>query len=154
MVESLASYQSSFFSGIKDWTPNIDKIAKNNISLSNFYANGFVTEDAEVAIITGQLPIYAPNAYSTGGGVSFDGFYNIEESLPNILKKYNYNNEFITSSDLLFSNTGNWAKSNGFNYIEGSDHKDYEGKPRYHFAAAADEYLYERVIKRIKKTNF
>lgn len=151
MVESLASYQSDFFSGIKNWTPNLDNIAKDNISFTNFYANGFVTEDAEIAIITGELPIYAPKAYSNGGGVSFDGFYNIEHSLPNILKKYNYKSEFITSSDLKFSNTGEWAKSNGFNYIEGSNHKDYINKPRYHFEAAADEYLYKRVLNRIKK---
>ena len=151
MVESLASYQSDFFSGIKNWTPNLDNIAKDNISFTNFYANGFVTEDAQIAMITGELPIYAPKAYSNGGGVSFDGFYNIKHSLPNILKKYNYKSEFITSSDLKFSNTGKWAKSNGFDYIEGSEHKDYINKPRYHFEAAADEYLYKRVLNRIEK---
>ncbi|XOB62612.1 LTA synthase family protein [Campylobacterota bacterium DY0563] len=153
MVESLASYQSQYFSGIKNWTPNLDKIAKDNISFLNFFANGFVTEDAEVSINTGEFPLYAPKAYTNGGGVSFTGFYNMEESLPNILKRFNYHTEFITSSDLHFSNTGEWAKSNGFEYIEGSENSYYTNKQRFHFNAAADEFLYDRVIDRVKKQN-
>lgn len=151
MVESLSSYQSKHFSGIKDWTPNLDKIAKENLSYKNFFANGFVTEDAEIAILTGELPIYAPTDYSNGGGVSFNGFYNIQDSLPYILRKDNYTSEFITSSDLEFSNTGKWARSIGFDYVEGSEHPYYKNKKRFHFNAPADEYLYDRVINRINK---
>jgi len=151
MVESFASYQSNYFSGINNWTPNLDEIAKENIGFKNFFANGFVTEDAEIAIITGEFPLYAPTNYSNGGGVSFSGFYNSNFSLPNIIKKQSYHSEFITSSDLNFSNTGNWAKSNGFDYIEGSNHPFYNNKQKYHFDAAADEYLFKRVLNRIKK---
>lgn len=147
MVESLASYQSQYFSGMKNWTENLDKIAQENISYKNFFANGFVTEDAEISILTGEFPIYAPKVFSNAGGVSFDGFYNLENTLPKILKKQNYRSEFITSSDLSFSNTGNWADSIGFEYKEGSEHKDYETRVRLHFGAAADEYLYDRVKK-------
>ncbi len=157
MVESLSSYQSQLFSGIKNWTPNIDKIAKRNIYFSQFYANGFVTEDAEISILTGLFPLYAPNIFSNGGGVSFKGFYNIKTSLPYKLKENGYETEFITSSDLKFSNTGIWAKSIGFDYIEGSKHKDYNGLTRYHFDAPADKFLYKRVLSRInknKKNNF
>lgn len=156
MVESLASYQSQYFSGIKNWTPNLDKIAKKNISFKNFYANGFVTEDAEISILLGELPIYAPKVYSNGGGVSFEGFYNKKNSLANILKIKNYSTEFITSSDLEFSNTGKWAQSIGFNYIEGSEHPYYKAKQRYHFEAAEDKYLYHRVLNRLdkQKSNF
>jgi glucan phosphoethanolaminetransferase (alkaline phosphatase superfamily) len=150
MVESLATYQSKYFSDIKDFTPNLDAIAKNNISFLNFYSNGFMTEDAEISILTGLFPIYAPKIFSDGGGVSFNGFYNINDSLPNILNRYNYNTEFITSADLNFSNTNKWAKSLGFKYIEGSQHPYYNDKKRYHFKAASDEYLYHRVLSRIK----
>jgi hypothetical protein len=149
MVESLSSYQSNYFSNIKNWTPNLDKIAKENLSFKNFYANGFVTEDAEISILTGELPIYAPNIFSNGGGVSFEGFFNLKDSLPYILKNKEYFTEFITSSDLEFSHTGKWAKSIGFDYIEGSEHPYYSNKPRYHFEAAADEFLYDRVLNRI-----
>ncbi|WP_320035951.1 LTA synthase family protein [Halarcobacter sp.] len=151
MVESLSSYQSNLFSGINNWTTEIDKIAKENIYFKNFYANGYITEHAEISILTGELPIVPPQLFSKDDNISFNGFYNVKTSIPNILKNSNYDTEFITSSDLSFSNTGTWAKSIGFNYIEGSDHPFYNNLPRFHFFAASDKYLFERVIKRMNK---
>ena len=90
MVESLSSYQSDYFSGIKNWTPNLDLIASRNSSYKNFYANGFTTEDGEVSLLTGLLPIYRPSSYSDAGGVAFNGFFGLKNSLPNILKKQGY----------------------------------------------------------------
>jgi phosphoglycerol transferase MdoB-like AlkP superfamily enzyme len=149
MVESLASYQSNLFSGINNWTPNIDKIAKNNIYFTDFHANGFTTEDAEISILTGLLPIYAPKIFSNAGGVSFNGFYDLQDTLPLIAKSKGYHTEFITSSDLNFSNTGNWARSIGFEYIEGSENRFYDGLPRFHFKAAEDKYLLQNVLNRV-----
>ncbi|NOQ14330.1 MAG: sulfatase-like hydrolase/transferase [Methyloprofundus sp.] len=149
MVESLSSYQSSYFSGIKNWTPNLDIIASKNISYKNFYANGFTTEDGEISLLTGKLPIYRPSSYTNGGGTSFNGFFGVEESLPNILKKKRYTTDFLTTADLSFANTGEWAKSVGFNYIEGHEYPYYEKWDRFHFKAAPDEALYNRVLDRI-----
>jgi len=150
MVESLSSYQSDCFSGIRNWTPNLDTIARHNISYTDFYANGFTTEDAEISLLTGQLPIYPPSSYANGGGQSFKGFYGVEESLPHILKNQGYWTEFLTTADLEFADTGNWAKSIGFDYIEGHDHPYYEGWHRFHFKAAPDEALYNRVLDRVE----
>lgn len=150
MIESFASYQSNYFSNIKNWTPSLDKIAKSNISIKNFNSNGFVTEDAEISILTGLFPIYSPQLKAVLGSTAFQGFYSVKNSLPNILNKRNYSTEFVTSSDLTFSNTGAWAKSLGFDYIEGSEHPFYENKKRYHFQAPADEYLFKRVLNRIE----
>lgn len=150
MVESLSNYQSYFFSGINNWTPNLDEIARKNISYNNFYANGFTTEDAEVSLLTGKLPIYQPSSYSNGGGNSFNGFFNIQESLPRVLKRSGYVTEFLTTADLDFSGTGDWAKSIGFDYIEGHEHKFYDNMERFHFKAAPDKALYHRIIERIK----
>lgn len=153
MVESLSSYQSKLFSGIKDWTPNLDKIAKDNMYFSNFYANGYLTEDGEVSILTGLLPLTAPSIYANDGGVSFRGFYNISETLPNVLKERGYTSEFITSADLGFSNTRSWARNIGFDYTEGHEHPYYNTWPRYHFQAAPDEALYDRVLSRIEQNS-
>ncbi len=149
MVESLASYQSNYFSGIKDWTPSLDKIAKSNVSIKDFNSNGFITEDAEISILTGLLPIYSPTLKTKIGSTAFQGFFGIKDSLVNHLNNKNYTTEFITSSDLTFSNTGLWAKSIGFKYIEGSKHPYYKDKKRYHFEAPADEFLFQRVQNRI-----
>ena len=157
MVESLSSYQSQYFSGIRNWTPNLDKIARNNQSFHNFYANGFTTEDAEVALLTGLLPIYSPSSYTDDGGVAFSGFFDIKASLPNILREYGYTSEFLTTADLEFSNTRDWGMSIGFDYMEGQEHPYYEGWERFHFNAAPDEALYHRIFDRIEQnsqTNF
>jgi len=149
MVESLSSYQSDYFSGVRNWTPNLDKIAQKNIAFTRFYANGFTTEDAEVALLTGQHPIYAPSSYSNGGETSFSGFYNPTDSLPRKLEHHGYETEFLTSADLSFSNTGVWAKSIGFNYVEGHKHNSYNSWERFNFKAAPDEALYQRLLARV-----
>ncbi|QSB00337.1 LTA synthase family protein [Methylomonas sp. EFPC1] len=157
MVESLSAYQSRYFSGIHDWTPNLDAIASQHQAFKNFYANGFITEDGEVALLTGLQPLYPPSSYTDDGGTSFYSFYNIKDSLPNILKKHGYKTEFLTTADLEFGNTGVWAKSVGFDYIEGHDQPEYDKWERFHFEAAPDEALYLRALDRIdknKKNNF
>lgn len=150
MVESLSAYQSQYFSGINNWTPNIDLIASQNHAFKNFYANGFITEDGEIALLTGLHPIYPPSSYSDDGGTSFHSFFDIQNSLPNILKKYAYQTEFLTTADLEFGNTGNWAKSIGFDYIEGHNQPEYSKWERFHFQAAPDEALYLRALDRVK----
>jgi phosphoglycerol transferase MdoB-like AlkP superfamily enzyme len=153
MVESLSAYQSQYFSGIHNWTPNLDQIAEHNQAFKNFYANGFITEDGEIALLTGLPPIYPPSSYSDDGGTSFHSFFNIKDSLPTILKKYGYQTEFLTTADLEFGNTGNWAKSIGFDYVEGHDQPDYNKWERFHFKAAPDEALYLRALDRIKNNS-
>jgi membrane-anchored protein YejM (alkaline phosphatase superfamily) len=61
-----------------------------------------------------------------------------------------YRSEFLTSADLDFGNTGVWAHSVGFDYVEGQEHPDYQRWPRFQFKAAADEALYRRAIDRVK----
>ncbi len=156
MVESLSAYQSQFFSGIKDWTPNLDAIAQDNLAYRDFYANGFITEDGEISLLTGIPPIYPPSTYDNDGGTSFYSFFNLPDALPQALKKHHYHTEFLTSSDLEFGNTGQWAQSIGFDYVEGHDHPDYNAWERFHFKSAPDAALYLRVLDRLKqqKQNF
>lgn len=149
MVESLSAYHSRFFSGINNWTPQLDSIASQNLAYTDFYANGFITEDGEIALLTGLQPIYPPSSYSDDGGTSFHSFFNIQASLPNLLKMQQYHSEFLTTADLEFGNTGNWAKSIGFDYVEGHEQADYDQWERFHFQAAPDEALYQRALKRI-----
>ena len=149
MVESLSAYQSSYFSGVRDWTPNLDKISRENRAFTNFYANGFTTEDAELSLLAGRLPIYAPSSYSNGGETSFGGFFHLTDALPEVLGSHGYETEFLTSADLSFSNTGGWAKSIGFDYIEGHEHAFYNNWERFHFKAAPDEALYQRLLARM-----
>ncbi len=149
MVESLSSYQSDFFSGIEDWTPSLDSLAEENLAFTEFYANGFITEDGEVAMLTGRLPIYPPSSFTKGGSTSFRGFYAIDGALPQILAERGYETEFLTTSDLGFSNTGAWALSIGFEHVEGSEAGCYADLPRYHFNSVPDEALITRILDRV-----
>lgn len=150
MVESLSVYQSKLFSGIKDWTPRLDSIAKKHIALTNFHANGFTTEDGVRSLLTGEVPVYPPATFQEAGGQSFNGVFGFAASLPNVLKEYGYRSEFLTTADLSFSRTGEWAESVGFDYVEGHEHPYYDDFERFHFQAAADEALYNRVFSRIE----
>lgn len=152
IFESLSSYHSHFFSNLNDITPNIDRIANESLSFHNFFSNDFTTEGALIAILTGLPPIAAPSKYSNGGGVAFDGFFNIKNSLPRVLKNYRYTSEFLTTGDLKFAYKGKWLENMGFDYIEGHSHPYYNNWKRYHFKAAPDEALFNRAIERIFRT--
>ena len=152
MVESLSAYQSAFFSEIYDWTPNVDAIAARNVSYTNFYANGFATEDGVIALLTGQLPIDPPAASLMEQSVeSFRGFYGVEGSLPKILGRLGYETECLMASDLAFSNEGVWAKSIGFDYVEGEENPFYDKWSEGVFKSAPDEALFARVLQRIEE---
>lgn len=151
MVESLSSYHSALFSGLNDWTPYVDKLAEDNVALMNMYANGFVTEDGEIALLTGSVPLYAPQMTAPQGGRFFQGYYEHTDSLVKHLKKYNYHTEFLTTAPLEFSDTAAWAKSLGFDYLEDKQHAFYEDWPKFAFRAPPDEALYMRVLERISE---
>jgi len=149
MVESLSAYHSALFSGINDWTPELDAIARQNFYYEDFYANGFMTEDAEISLLTGLLPIYPPSNNSFVGVEAFTGFHNVAESLPRLLHDKGYVSDFMTTADLAFSGTGEWAKGIGFDYVEGHEHPYYNGFKRFQFHSAPDAALYDRVMSRI-----
>lgn len=146
MVESLSSYHSNLFGGHNNWTPNLDRIAENNLAFSSFSANGFTTEDGEIALLTTQLPLYPPKSYFGGGSTTFQGYWELEDSLPAIYRHNGYETYFLTTADLEFSSTGDWAESIGFKSVEGSKSPYYEGFPRSAFDAAPDEALVARIL--------
>ena len=151
MVESLSSYHSKFFSNLHNLTPNIDKIAKQNIAFTNFYANGSFTENGELALLTGLASIKPPRKKIIRE-YCFNGFFALTSSLPNILKKHHYHSEFLTTSTLDFSDTGKWTKSIGFDYQEDSSHPYYQNYESFVFDSRADEHLLNRVLQRQKNT--
>jgi len=146
MVESLSSYHSALFGGLHDWTPHLDSIGQSHTAFINFLSSGFTTEDAEIALLTGLPPILPPNTLSVGGGVYFRGYWGLRETLPNAMRDAGYETAFLTTADLEFSATGEWAHSVGFDFVEGSESPAYDGHRRYHFDAAADEILVQRVL--------
>jgi arylsulfatase A-like enzyme len=151
VVESLSSYQSQYFSGLNDWTPNLDRIASNNTAYTGFYANGFCTNDCYISVLTGEPPIRPPSSSQLNRGGAFQGFEEPAESLPRILSERGYATDFLMSADHAFGGVGPWAERIGFDTIEGHTHPFYDSWDRSHFDAAPDEALYQRVCDRIKE---
>ena len=146
MVESLSSYQSQFFGGHNDWMPNLDRIAADNVALTNFHANGFTTEDGELSLITAEYPIFPPSSVVDKKNRNFSGYWSPDHSLPSAFGAAGYDTAFLTTSDLKFSSTGDWLQSIGFDVVEGSKGSFYDGMPRFHFDAVADEVLVDRLL--------
>lgn len=153
MVESLSSYHSNFFSGLNDWTPQLDKLAAENLALRDFYSNGFTTEDAELSLLTAEFPIYPPNSLTRGGGTHFAGYWNHEDSLASAFQANGYRSHFLTTSDLEFSSTGAWMEALGFDTVVGSEAEFYEGWPRFQFDSAPDAALIDRIVELIKSAD-
>lgn len=147
IVESLSSCHSRFFSGINDYTPHLDAIAKENTSFTNFFANGFDTEKGLIALLMGKVPL---PGVRLGNYIAFQGFYQ-KDSLATLLKEAGYETHFTTTGDLSFTNKRAWLSHIGFDVIEGHEVPYFEGWPRYAFNAAPDEALYAYTIEKIVK---
>jgi len=141
LMESLSSHHSRYISGLSDWVPHIDAIARQNHVWTNFYANGNNTSFGLVATLTGHDPLTAINAREYGR------FLNTAEALPYRLKQYGYESAFLTSGDLEFLHAGKWLTSIGFDRIEGADARFYDGMERFAFKAARDGALYDRALQ-------
>jgi len=145
IVESLSSCHSKYFSGINDYTPHLDTIAKDNLSLMSFFANGFTTEHGLIALLTAETPLPMTGIQ---GHEAFNGF-DKKDSVPFFLDRAGYMTFFLTTGDLGFTNKGAWLRRIGFDDVEGAETSFYKGWPHFAFNAPPDEALYDYALKRI-----
>ncbi len=97
LLESWSSWQSKLFGGNEDWTPQLDKIARENHYFTRFYANGYMTSGGEISVISGALPLPAENKFSPG----FSDFEEENLDIPGIARQANYESAFITTFSLF-----------------------------------------------------
>ena len=148
ILESWSSYHSALWSGINNWTPNLDAIARDAIRFERFHAAGFNTNDGLTALLTGQpfsLPMTPPSQTEP-----FETARRPRTTLPRQLGAHGYRSHFITSGDLSFTRKGEWLERIGFDALEGHDHPAYDGVSRHHFNAVPDDVLYDRAQSAIK----
>lgn len=136
VVESLSNYQSNFFSGQMDLTPNLNRIAREHKSFTHFHANSFHTINSLEALMTGMTTIPSADEAST----------NLALSLPNYLKAYDYRTHYLTPAKFeLLKNDGATLKAMGFDEVEGRTNF-YDGAPELQFGAAPDDVFYQRAL--------
>jgi phosphoglycerol transferase MdoB-like AlkP superfamily enzyme len=120
IVESLSAYHSRYFSGIEDWTPRLDEIARGETALTNFYANGWTTIGGLIALLSGKLPIPPErNAFNEWGSPRFSDFEDNHESIARFLDAIGYDTVFIGGGDLSFLGQADWLRRMGFRRIIG-----------------------------------
>jgi lipoteichoic acid synthase len=143
-VESLSSYQSALYGGPKDFTPEIDAVARANSWFPQFHANGFSTDAGLIALLTGRAPVPAVGRYRSTE--AFAGFDDPERSVAKPLHAAGYEAAFFTTGDLGFLDKTPWLKTLGFDHVEGAEAAFYRGWPRHGFNAAEDRALYLRLF--------
>jgi hypothetical protein len=142
VVESLSSYHSKLFSGLNDFTPQIDALAGRNAYFTRFHANGFSTETGLIALLTGHTPL--PTSGRLGGVMPFT---RVEGDLHRWLASQGYRTAFFTTGDLGFGERVRWLPAIGIQYAEGAKHPFYDGMPRGPFGAASDRALFDRFLQ-------
>lgn len=149
LFESWSYKHSKFFGGNEslDWTPFLDGLAKENISLNNFYANGYMTEHGLFSLMTGMLPFFYSEENNLD--ISMDQVI-AKPSIVNLMNQNNYQTTFFSGAPKFFLNKDNWLNRLGFqDIIDNSNFAKEEQK--YIFNAVSDKKLYEKVNRFLKK---
>jgi lipoteichoic acid synthase len=150
IVESLSAYHSRFFSGVENWTPNLDEIARRETALTNFHANGWTTTGGLVSLLTGTLPLVPElrtsrtKAFTPIGGTSLTDYLDSPRPLPRVLSEQGYATEFVAPGDLAFAGQDKWLPAIGFQkIISGDDPRFAAQKLRGPFNSVPDRLLLE-----------
>lgn len=142
-IESWSYKHSKYFSKNmgKNWTPALDKLAKDNIALTNLYANGYMTEHGLFALLTGMLPFFYSDKNNLD--ISMD-LASSQPSLIKILNKHNYKTTFFSGAPKDFLHKDVWLNHLGIkNIIDNNYYPDSEKK--YIFNSVSDLALFNKV---------
>lgn len=145
VIESWSSYHSKAFGGVKDWTPELDQIARAHTRYTRFHAGGYCTAEGLVNLFSG-VRLWMPY----GGLSGLDRLpeeWIARESLPQVFNQAGYQTAFLTTGPLSFVGKGKWLNRIGFDYVEGGEHSFYDDWPKRAFFSATDEALYKRSLQ-------
>lgn len=137
--ESLSAKVVGSLNGEPNVTPNLNKLSKEGILFTNFYANGDRTDKAIPAILSGYYPLPFKRIMRMP---------NKTRSLPMLPKemgKLGYNMSFYYGGDLNFGNMNTYLRNAGItNIVDGSqfEKKDWSSK-----WGAFDDVFMERFTK-------
>jgi lipoteichoic acid synthase len=142
VVESLSAYHSKLFSGLNDYTPNLDRLAKEGTYFSDFNANEYSTQGGLISLLTGFVPF--PPA---GSFISTMAYTEVEGDFHRWLRTEGYQTAFFTSGDLTLGERDRWLRAIGIEHSEGAENHFYDGMKRGSFGAADDVALVDRFLQ-------
>ncbi len=150
-VESLSAYQSQFFSGVENWTPHLDEIARRETSLPNFYANGWTSIGGMISLLTGTFPFVPEHTtFNVWGSPRLTDFLEVPRPLPQVLLRQGYATEFVAAGDITFLGEDNWLRTIGFQKLVGQDDPRFTvQKVRGPFRSVPDRLLYDVALQEL-----
>lgn len=118
-IQESMGAQFTGFAGDQNLTPNLDKLAYENISFTKLFSNGTRSVRGLAALSSGTLPI-AGNEVLKRNKSQKDYF-----TVATLLKPYGYKSSFIYGGEARFDNMKAWYLGNGFDeVIEEEDYKN------------------------------
>lgn len=142
LMESVSAECLESLNGIKGLMPGLDSLTKEGLLFTDFYANGFRTEQGLIAFLS-SFPAQPQTTIMR----KFGKF----EKLPNLartLDENGYSLNYYYSGDLEFANQNSYLNLSGFNHILNQD--NYPWKRRTDWGAY-DEELFECHLKEADK---
>lgn len=143
ILESFSSHLMETLGGTPDVAVNLDRLGKEGVLFTNFYASSFRTDRGLASIISGY-----PGLPST----SLMKYPKKTENLPSIpksLKNVGYDLQYYYGGDADFTNMRAYLMSSGIEKIV-SD-KDFPLSERLGKWGAHDHILFQRLLKDIKE---
>lgn len=143
VLEGFSKYIMADGGRVKGVTPCLDRLTKEGIYFSNFYANSIRTDRGIVSILSGfpaqpsmsimDLPSKTNNLYS----------------IAKTLGKKGYATNFYYGGDVAFKNMRSYLKATGYQNVVSED--DFDRSLRTSKWGAHDRYAFERVLNDMKK---
>ena len=151
IVESLSAYHSFEFSGIENWTPRLDEIARNEIALTNFYANGWTTIGGLLSLLGSKFPLVPDHAVANEwGSPRLSDFANLRNPIARHLAALGYSTTFVAGGDTGFLGQADWLRSMGFEKIvTDPDPRYFAERVRGPFDSIPDRLLFKIAIDEI-----
>lgn len=142
VVESLSSFSSKLYEEKLDLTPNLDRIASNNIWFKNSYSSGYDSDVANYALLTMRPFLH------NGSDVADPALY--KSTLPRDFKKAGYKTIVMYSSKPSDAERTQFDKG-GFDNLFDYMHPNYpDTAPRYDHGALDDKVLLQEAAKNIR----
>lgn len=151
IVESLSAYHSKHFSGVEDWTPRLDEIARRETSLTNFHANGWTTIGGLISLLSRTFPFVPEKTeFNKWGSPRLTDFMDLPRPLARVLSEQGYRTVFISGGDLAFLGQGEWLRAQGFQKLVGHDDPRFDGQTvRGPFDSVPDRLLYAVALEEL-----
>lgn len=143
LMESFSSNAIEVLGGEPGVTPNLNRLSRDGILFSNFYANSFRTDRGIVSVL---------NAYPAQTTTSIMKYPKKSQTLPSIAKTLDsvgYRSDMLYGGDINFTNMKSYFFASGYSKITADT--DFPLKDRLSKWGANDNVTFSHLLKEIKE---